>query len=68
MKDWRHLKGKRVVVTAVGVEYRGTVLEMGEHGLLLRADGGHREIPWARVTRMREDRGTTAPRGPSILG
>lgn len=68
MKDWRHLKGKRVVVSAGGVEYRGTVLELGETSLLLRAAGGHREIPWERVTRMREDRGATAPRGPSILG
>ena len=68
MKDWRHLKGKQVVVSAGGVEYRGTVLELGERCVTLRAPGGHREIPWARVTRMREDRDASAPRGPSILG
>ena len=68
MREWRHLKGKRVVVSAAGVEYRGVVIELGESTLLLRAAGGHREIPWERVTAMREDRGGSAPRGPSILG
>ena len=68
MRDWQHLQGKRVVVSAAGVEYRGTVVELGEHRVLLRAASGHREIPWERVTRIREDRGATAPRGPSILG
>ncbi|HSH68876.1 MAG TPA: hypothetical protein VK997_03080 [Deferrisomatales bacterium] len=68
MKDWRNLKGKRVVVVAGGVEYRGTLLELGESSLLLRAASGHREIRWERVTRMREDPGTVTQRGRSILG
>lgn len=69
MKDWRHLKGKRVVVTAGGLEYRGTVWELGEQTLVLRTTGGHQEISWERVTGIREQSGTTArPRGPSILG
>lgn len=69
MKDWRHLKGKRVIVTAGGVEYRGTVWELGEQTLVLRAAAGHQEIPWERVTRIQEQSGTAAPpRGPSILG
>ena len=70
MKDWRHLKGRKVVVTAAGVEYRGTLVELGETSVVLRAPGGHREIPWARVTRIREEGGGRAntPRRPSILG
>ena len=68
MRDWRHLKGKQVVVTAGGVQYRGKVIELGERNLLLRADGGHREIPWERITRMQPEGPAAAPRGRSILG
>ena len=66
MRDWQHLKGKKVVVNAGGIQYRGVVMELGERTLLLRAAGGHREIPWERITRMQEDRASS--RGPSILG
>ncbi len=52
--DWRRLTGKPVRVTALGVEFRGVVVEMGERGLLLRTQTGYREIPWDRITSVRE--------------
>ena len=52
--DWRRLTGKRVAVTALGVEFRGVVVEMGERGILLRAQSGYREIPWDRISSVRE--------------
>ena len=52
--DWRRLTGKRVSVTALGVEFRGVVVEMGERGILLRTPSGYREIPWDRISSVRE--------------
>lgn len=57
MGDWRRLVHKPVVVRASGVEYRGVVVELGERALLLRTPSGHLEIPWDRVTSLREDKG-----------
>ena len=59
MKDWRHLRGKNVVVHASGVTYRGVVAEVGLHALLLKAPTGFREIPWERIHRV-EEVGATA--------
>ncbi len=62
MGDWRRLVGRPVVVTASGVEYRGVVVELGEHALMLRTPSGHLEIPWERVTSLAEDEGGKAGR------
>lgn len=59
-KDWRHLRGKSVIVHASGLTYRGVVTEVGLHGLLLKAPSGFREIPWERIQRI-EEAGSTAP-------
>ncbi|MBI5015439.1 MAG: hypothetical protein HZB55_08095 [Deltaproteobacteria bacterium] len=66
MKDWRHLRGKSVIVQAAGITYRGTVVELGPANLLLKAASGFREIPWERVQRIDElpegaGRGLSAP-------
>lgn len=55
MTDWRRLTGKTVTVEAGGVTYRGTVVEIGTHSLLLRASAGFREIPWERIRRVEEE-------------
>ena len=54
MRDWRNLGGKNVTVHAQGIIYRGTVVEMGETSLLLKAAVGFREIPWDRITGIEE--------------
>ena len=59
MRDWKHLRGKSVIVHASGIVYRGVVVELGVSNLLLRAPAGFREIPWERVTRIVE-----SPPGP----
>lgn len=63
MNHGRNLKGKQVTVHASGTVYRGTVVEMGEDTLVLRAAGGFREIPWDRVTRVTDEGAGDA--GPS---
>ena len=68
MKNWLHLKGKKVVVVADRVEYRGTLTELGEANVTLRAPGGHRQIPWGQISSIREDKGRIGPRAPSALG
>ena len=55
MTDWAKLRGHSVSVYAGGVLYRGTVVELGPHSLLLRAAGGFREIPWEKITRVLEE-------------
>lgn len=62
MKDWRHLKGRRVTVRAAGTVYRGTIVELGETSLVLRAEAGFREVPWDRILRI-DDEGPGAPSG-----
>jgi hypothetical protein len=52
--DWRNLRGKTVIVHALDITYRGTVVEMGETSLLLKAEGGFREISWAQITGLEE--------------
>ncbi len=65
--DWRGLTGKQVAVTALGVEFRGVVVEMGERGILLRTQSGYREIPWDRISSVRKTPGPGAPpRGHGI--
>ena len=54
MTDWGHLTGRAVTVYALGITYRGRVVEMGEASLLLKAEGGFREIPWDQITRIEE--------------
>lgn len=62
MRDWRRIRGKKVTVHALGVAYRGTVVEMGEKTLVLKGRGGFQEIPWDRISRIEED---TKERNPS---
>jgi hypothetical protein len=66
MTDWRKLRGRTVTVHASGTSYRGTVVEIGVHSLLLRATAGFREIPWERITRVVEE-GTESSGPPSAL-
>lgn len=54
MTDWKRLRGKTVAVLADGVEYRGTVVELGLESLVLRGAAGMREIPWDRIGRVAE--------------
>ncbi len=56
MGDVRGLVGKRVVVKAAGVEYRGVLVELGLRDLVLRTRLGVQQIPWERVGRVIEDR------------
>jgi len=60
MADWRRLRGKRVRVLAAGVEYRGTVVELGIESLILKSAGGFREIAWDRISRVVEELPATA--------
>ncbi len=62
MTDWRRLVGREVSVTASGLLYRGKVVELGPHSLLLKTVTGVREIPWERITRVTESGG--APSAP----
>ena len=55
MADWRRLRGKKVRVLAAGVEYRGTVVELGIESLILKSAAGFREIAWDRISRVVEE-------------
>jgi hypothetical protein len=68
LKDWRYLTGKKVLIQASGITYRGTMVEMGVSSVILKGPEGFQEIPWTRITRMEEDRGSgPGPAGPSGL-
>ncbi len=54
--DMRRLVGRPVVVRAAGMEYRGTLVELGLRDLVLRTRLGVQQIPWERVGRVFEDR------------
>ncbi len=56
MGDLRRLVGKRVVVKAAGVEYRGVLVELGVRDLVLRTRLGVQQVPWDQVGRVFEDR------------
>ncbi len=68
MQSWRNLTGKEVVVHAGGTVYEGTLVEMTDTSLILKAVTGFREVLMERVTRV-EERGASSNgiRSPSPL-
>lgn len=46
------LKGKRVVVRARGVEYRGTLVEVAPEEIVLRAASGWLTIPAGNISQV----------------
>jgi hypothetical protein len=68
MKDWRYLKGKKVLVHASGIVYRGVVVELGPSSLVLKGTTGFQEIPWERITRMEEERAPGPGTGGGLPG
>jgi hypothetical protein len=52
MRNWNDFRGKDVVIQAGGTAYRGRMVEMTAEAILLKAEGGYREIQMDKVTRI----------------
>lgn len=52
--ELRHLMRKPVVVSAGGMEYAGTLIEVTENEVLLKTDRGFVSVQMSRVTSIRD--------------
>ncbi|PLX41016.1 MAG: hypothetical protein C0608_07135 [Deltaproteobacteria bacterium] len=49
MAEWNKLTGKEVDVVASGISYTGTLVEINEMSVILRAPTGYREVALEKV-------------------
>ena len=52
MRTWNEYTGQEVTLYAMGITYKGRIIEMTEGSVLLRSDLGHREIPMGAVVKI----------------
>ncbi|PLX43360.1 MAG: hypothetical protein C0609_08425 [Deltaproteobacteria bacterium] len=57
MNGWNKLTGRDVNVSASGISYTGTLIEINELAVILRAPTGYREVPLEKVVSIELSRG-----------